>query len=148
MARRSVLQLAFHGVMLVVLGMLVGLPFADAITAHSGAELERAWRVSHTSLVTVGILYVAIAAIAHHLILPRLAAAFVTWSFVLSAYAFAFVFVVGPVVGARGLERTGPPLHVLIFAVLLASLLASLLSVLIVLWGLLGALRRDGSNSG
>ena len=148
MARRSVLQLAFHGVMLVVLGMLVGLPFANAITAHSGPELERAWRVSHTSLVTVGILYVAIAAIAHHLILPRLAAAFVTWSFVLSAYAFAFAFVVGPVVGARGLEPTGPPLNVFIFAVLVTSLLASLVSVLMVLWGLLGALRRDGSNSG
>ncbi len=147
MARRSVLQLAFHGVMLVALGMLVGLPFANAITAHSGPELERAWRVSHASLVTVGTLYVAIAAIAHHLILPRPAAAFVTWSFVVSAYAFAFAFVVGPVVGARGLEATGPPLNVFIFAVLVASLLALFLSVGIVLWGLFAALRRGGSSS-
>ena len=145
MARRSVLQLAFHGVMLVILGMLVGLPFANAITAHSGPEVERAWRVAHTSLVTAGTLYVAIAAIAHHLILPRRAAAFVTWSLVLSAYGFAFAFVVGPVVGARGLEPTGPPLDVLIFGVLLASLLASFLSVLIVLWGLFAALRRGSS---
>ncbi len=145
MTRRSVLQLAFHGVMLVALGMLVGLPFADAITAHSGPEVERAWRVAHASLVTAGTLYIAIAAIAHHLILPRRAAAFVTWSFVLSAYAFALVFVVGPVVGARGLEPTGPPLNVLIFAVLVPSLLALSLSVLIVLWGLFAALRRGSS---
>ena len=131
--------------MLVALGMLVGLPFADAITAHSGPEVERAWRVAHASLVTAGTLYVAIAAIAHHLILPSRAAAFVTWSFVLSAYAFAFVFVVGPVVGARGLEPTGPPLNVLIFAVLVPSLLALSLSVLIVLWGLFAALRRGSS---
>ena len=145
MTRRSVLQLAFHGVMLVALSMLVGLPFADAITAHSGPEVERAWRVAHASLVAAGTLYVAIAAIAHHLILPRPAAAFVTWSFVLSAYAFAFAFVVGPFVGARGLEPTGPPLNVLIFAVLVPSLLASFLSVLIVLWGLFAALRRASS---
>ncbi len=145
MARRFVLQLAFHGVMLVVLGMLVGLPFANAITAHSGPEVERAWRVAHTSLVTAGTLYVAIEAIAQKMILPSREAELVTWSFVLSAYAFAFVFVVGPLVGARGLEPTGPPLDVLIFGVLLASLLAFFLSVLIVLWGLFAALRRGSS---
>ena len=145
MARRSVLQIAFHGVLLVVLGMLVGLPFADAITAHSGPEAERAWRVAHTSLVTAGTLYVAVAAIAHHLILPGRAAAFVTWSFVVSAYTFSFVFVVGPVVGARGLEPSGPPFNILIFAVLVGSLLVFFLSVVIVLWGLFVSLRRGSS---
>ena len=145
MTRRSALQVAFHGILLVVLGMLVGLPFADAITSHSGPEVERAWRVAHASLVTAGTLYIAIAAIAHHLILPRPAAAFVTWSFVLSTYAFAFAFVVGPVVGARGLEPTGPPLNVLVFVVLVTSLLASFISVVLVLWGLFAALRRGPS---
>ena len=145
MTRRSALQVAFHGILLVVLGMLVGLPFANAITSLSGPEVERAWRVAHASLVTAGALYVAIAAIAHHLILPRPAAAFVTWSFVLSAYAFAFAFVVGPVVGARGLEPTGPPLNVLVFVVLVTSLLASFISVVLVLWGLFAALRRGPS---
>ena len=144
-ARRSILLIAFHGVLLVVLGMLVGLPFANAITSHSGPEAERAWRVAHASLVTAGTLYIAIAAIAHHLILPRPAAAFVTWSFVLSAYAFAFAFVVGPVVGARGLEPTGPPLNVLVFVILVPALLASLISVVLVLWGLFAALRREPS---
>ena len=145
MARRSVLLIAFHGVLLVVLGMLVGLPFADAITAQSGPETERAWRVAHTSLVTAGTLYVAIAAIAHHLMLSGPAAAFVGWSFVLSAYAFSFAFVVGPIVGARGLEPSGPPLNVLIFSVFVGSLLVFFLSVVIVLWGLFVALRRESS---
>ncbi len=145
MTRRSALQVAFHGILLVVLGMFVGLPFADAITSHSGPEVERAWRVAHASLVTAGTLYIAIAAIAHHLILPRPAAAFVPWSFGLSAYAFAFAFVVGPVVGARGLEPTGPPLNVLVFVILLTSLLAFFISVVLVLWGLFAALRRGSS---
>lgn len=141
MSRQSVLRIAFHGVLLVALGMLVGLPFVDAITSGAGPDAERAWRVAHTSLVTAGTLYVAIAGIAQYLALPERAAAFVTWSLVLSAYAFAFAFVVGPVVGARGLEPTGPALHVFIFVVLVVSLLASLLSVVVVLWGLFGAMR-------
>jgi hypothetical protein len=132
-ARRSILLIALHGVVLVVLGMLVGLPFSDAITAHSGADVERAWRVAHTSLVTGGTLYIAIAAIAHYLVVSKSAAVFVTWSLVISAYAFAFALVVGPIVGARGLEPTGPPLNVLVFAIFVVALVALFLSVVIVL---------------
>jgi len=141
-ARRSILLIALHGLVLVVLGMLVGLPFADAITAHSGPDVERAWRVAHTSLVTGGTLYLAVAGIAHYLILPNGAAAFATWSFVISAYAFAFAFVVGPMVGARGLEPTGPPLNVATFAILVFALLVFFVSVVMVLWGLFLAVRR------
>lgn len=142
MTRRSVLRIALHGVLLVVLGMLVGLPFASAIISQAGPEVERAWRVAHTSLVGAGTLYVAVAAISHHLILSPRAAAFVSWAFVLSAYAFAFAVVVGPAVGARGLEPTGPPLNFITFALFVVSLLASSVAVVIVLWGLLAALRR------
>ncbi len=145
MARRSILLIALHGVVLVVLGMLVGLPLSDAITAHSDPDLERAWRVAHTSLVTGGTLYIAIAAIAHYLILSNGMTAFVTWSFVISAYALAFAFVLGPMVGARGLEPTGPPSNVLIFAIFVVALLALFLSVVIVLWGLFVAVRRTSA---
>ena len=142
MDRRSVLLMAFHGVLLVVVGMLAGLPFANAVTSHSGPEAERAWRVAHTSLVTAGTLYIAVAAIAHHLVVSNAAAAFVTRSFVVSAYAFAFAFVVGPAVGARGLEPTGPPLNVLIFGIFVVGLLAAFISLVLVLRGLLAAVRR------
>lgn len=141
MARQSVLRIAFHGVLLVLLGMLVGLPFAEAITSDAGPDTERAWRVAHTSLVAAGTLYIAISAIAHYLTLPDRITVFVSWALVLSAYAFVFAFVVGPIVGARGLEPTGPALNVFIFGVFVASLLTTFLSVLVVLWGLFTAMR-------
>lgn len=141
MNRQSVLRIAAHGVLLLLLGMLVGVPFVGAITSGAGPDAERAWRVAHTSLVSVGTLYVAIAAIAPLLSLSERAGAFVTWSFLLSAYAFAFAFVVGPMVGARGLEPTGPAVNVLVFVVVVASLLAFFLAVVVVLWGLLVAMR-------
>ena len=143
--RRAVLLIAFHGVLLVVLGMLVGLPFANAITSHSGPEAERAWRVAHTSLITAGTLYIAVAAIAHHLVVSNAGAAFVTWSLAVSAYAFAFAFIVGPIVGARGLEPTGPPLNILIFAIFVVGLLAAFISLVVVLGGLVAAARRASS---
>lgn len=145
MERKSALLIAFHGVLLVVLGMLVGLPFANAITSYSGPEAERAWRVAHTSLITAGTLYIAVAAIAHHLVVSHGASAFVTWSLIVSTYAFAFAFVIGPIVGARGLEPTGSPLNVLIFAIFVVGLLAAFISLVVVLRGLLAAARGSSS---
>lgn len=146
MTRRMILQLVFPGLLLVVLGMLTGLPFHDAITSHSGPEAERAWRVAHTSLVGGGALYLAIAAVAHHFVLPRRAAVFVVWSLVFAAYAFAFGFVVGPAVGARGLEPVGPPLHVIVFATLAAGLLFAFVASVVLLWGAYAALRAAGAE--
>ena len=143
MSRRAAILIAFYGLLLVVLGMLVGIPFTDAITSGGSPELQRAWRVAHTSLVTSGLLYMAIAAIAHLAIVGPRTAAFVTRSLVLSAYIIAFAFTVGPAVGARGLEPTGPALHILVFVTLAAALLATFLAVLVLLWGLFEALRRE-----
>ena len=141
MTRRMVLQLVFHGVLLVVLGMLVGLPFQQAITSHAGPDAERAWRVAHTSLVGGGVLYLGLAAVGHHLVLSRRAAAFVVWSFVFAAHAFALAFVVGPAIGARGLEPVGPPSHVVVFVVFAVTLSFVLAAMMIVLWGAYAALR-------
>jgi hypothetical protein len=142
MTHGSVLRIAFHGVLLLVLGMLVGLPFALSITGDAGPEAQRAWRVAHTSLMGAGTLYVAIAAIAHHLVLSDRAAGFVTWALVLSAYAFAFTFAVGPFFDARGLEATGPAMNALVFGVFAVSLPALFIASIIVLWGLLAAVRQ------
>jgi hypothetical protein len=136
-----VLALVFHGFLLVLLGMLVGFPFQQAIVSHAGPEVERAWRVAHTSLVSGGVLYLALAAVAHHLILSRRAAAFAVGSLVFAAYAFALGFVVGPAIGARGLEPVGPPLHVAIFAVLAVALLLALAAHVVLLWGAFKAWR-------
>lgn len=146
MTRRMVLQLVFHGLLLVILGMLVGFPFHHAITEHSGPDAERAWRVAHTSLVGGGALYLALAAIAGHLVLSRRAAVFAIWAFISAAYAFAFGFVIGPAIGARGLEPVGPILHVVIFGVLAAALLLLLVAMLVLLWGGYAALREAPSD--
>ena len=142
MTQRMVLQLVFHGLLLVVLGMLIGFAFHHAITEHSGPDAERAWRVAHTSLVGGGALYLAVAAVAGHLVLPPRAAAFAVWTLLFAAYAFAFGFVVGPAVGARGLEPVGPPLHVVVFGVLAVALVLLLAGMFVLLWGAWSGLRR------
>jgi hypothetical protein len=146
MTRRQVLLLVFHGVLLVVLGMLVGIPFREAILSGWGEDAQRAWRVAHTSLVGGGALYLALAAVAQHLVLGPRAAAFVAGSLVFAAWTFVIGFVVGPAVGARGLEPVGPALHLVVFAAFAAGLLLAFLALGTVLWGSFVALRRAGSE--
>ena len=141
MTRRMVLRLVFHGALLVVLGMLVGFAFHRAITEGAGPDTQRAWRVAHTSLVGGGALYLAFAAVGQYLLLSPRAAAFTIWSLVIAAYAFAFGFVVGPAIGARGLEAIGPPLHVLVFGVLAVGLFLLLIAGCMFLWGSYAAMR-------
>lgn len=146
MNRRMVLQLVFHGLLLIVLGMLVGFAFHSAITENSGPDAERAWRVAHTSLVGLGALYLALAGVAHHVVLSRRAARFGIWSLLFAAYASILGFVVGPAIGARGLEPTGPPLHIFIFGVLGLALLLLLVAMCVLLGGAFTALRSSGTE--
>ena len=79
--------------------------------------------------------------------LPRPAAVFVARALVFAAYAFVFGFVVGPAIGARGLEAVGPPLHLLVFVAFAAGLLLAFLAMAILLWGAYAALRAGETAS-
>jgi hypothetical protein len=138
------LQLVFHGFLMLVVGMLVGFGFHWAITEGAGSDAEHGWRVAHTSLVGLGTLYLAVAAVSDQLVLSRQAAAFSVGSLVVAAWASIFAFVVGPAVGARGLEPVGPPLHIVVFTVLLAAILLSLAATCVLLVGAFSALRGGG----
>jgi hypothetical protein len=59
-------------------------------------------------------------------------------------HGLLLVVVVAPSIGARGLEPTGPPLHILIFAVFAVSLLLAFIAVEVAAWGALSALRGRG----
>jgi hypothetical protein len=136
-----VLQLVFHGLLLIVVGMLVGFAFHSAITDHSGPDAERAWRVAHTSLVGLGALYLALAGVAHHVVLSRRAATFTIRCLLFATYASVLAFVVGPAIGARGLEPVGPPLHLFIFGTLALALFLLLVAMCVLLAAAFVALR-------
>jgi hypothetical protein len=126
-------RLVFHGAVVLLLGLLTGLPLGAAITDGWGEEAIRAWRVAHTGLVGGGVALIAIGGAARHVRLGPHGAAWLVWSFVASVYAGVFSLGVGPILGVRGLAPTPPPANILAFAanvvLALGSLLASVLLV-------------------
>jgi len=135
-----ILLLVVHGLLLAVLGMVLGFPLSHVITAADAERAQLAWRSSHTTLVTGGTLYIAVAAVGHHLALGARAARFATGSLVLASYIFAAVFTAGPLLGARGLEPVGPPSHIAVHVGFLAAIALLLAGFGVILWGACAAL--------
>ncbi len=135
MTHRMVLLLVVHGLLLALFGMVLGFPLQGAIVGAESERAQLAWRSSHTTLVTGGTFYLAVAAVGPRLVLGSRAGRLGTLAFVLASYCFAAVLGLGPVLGARGLEFAGPPSHVAIHVGFLAAIALLLTGCAVILWG-------------
>ena len=48
------LQLLFHGAIVVLIGLLSGIPYGSAITKKKDESVIRSWRVAHSGLAMGG----------------------------------------------------------------------------------------------
>lgn len=112
----SARHLAFHGAIVLLVGLLCGAPYARAINRQAPAHIVNAWKVAHASLPIGAILMFAVAAL-----LPGLAVAagvkwFIAIVLVVSSYAFCLSLPLAAVVGHRGLVAEGPPAARIVYA--------------------------------
>lgn len=135
MTRRMSALLVVHGMALILLGMALGITLKNAIVSEEALAVERAWRASHTTLVTGGTVYLALAGVSQLLVLGRRAAMFATGALVFASYLFAIVFVAGPGVGARGLAPVGPPSHVAVYVGFLLAVVLMFAATIVFTWG-------------
>ena len=145
MTRPMILALVVHGLLLALLGMALGFPLHRAIVSDGSPAVQLAWRSSHTTLVTGGTFYVALAAVGHHLVLGRWAARVATGTWVAASYAFAAVLTCGPALGARGLEPVGPSSHVAVHVGFLLAIALLFTGAGIFTWGAIVAFARSRS---
>ena len=97
------LQLLFHGAIVLLIGLLSGIPYGSAITKEQGEEAIRAWRVAHSGLTMGGTTIIAFAAIINQLDINAIALSILVWSLVISGYGFSIALPYGAWVGHRGL---------------------------------------------
>ena len=104
----SARHLLFHGVIILLLGLLAGIPYGRAILMKKSEKNILAWRVAHSSLSMGAILMFSLVPI-----LSLLSVGFeIKWTivvlFIITGYAFSFALYLGPNVGHRGLAYGGP----------------------------------------
>ena len=140
-SERFQLQTLLHGAIVLLVGLLCGIPFGAAVGNAWGEEAVRAWRVAHSGGAMIGLMLIAIGAVLPRLLLGDRAASVLAWSLVASAYSFTLGLVVAATAGVRGLGATGPPLNWVVFVAYMVGSLGVLLSVVLMIRGAYAALR-------
>ena len=59
--KRAQRQILLHGLIVLLVGALCGVPYGQALTKGWGEEAVRAWRLAHFSLVFGGVWLLAVA---------------------------------------------------------------------------------------
>lgn len=133
-------QLIFHGAVILLVGLLCGAPLGSAVVRGKPEETVRAWRVAHSSLVTGGVLLLALAGIVARLQLGALPLALLVWAFVGSSYGFALVLPLGAHYGHRGLTAAPPFINRVLYIGNLIGATGLLVGTVVLLWAAYRAL--------
>ena len=82
------LILLLHGALVLLVGLLAGVPYGQSIGGGKPEHIERAWRVAHSGLTMGGILLIAVAAALAQLTPGETVERIVAYSLVASGYGF------------------------------------------------------------
>lgn len=132
--------LLVHGVIILCIGVLSGIPFWFAIILNRAKHTVNAWRVAHSTLIASGLLMVVASLISPQLALSRELGSLMVRSFIVSGYGFAFALVVGAWIGRRGLIPWPLGLNTVLFAGHFIGATGSFIGLVILIYGLFGAL--------
>ena len=97
------LQLLFHGAIVMLIGLLSGIPYGLAINQNKDESIVRAWRVAHSGLTMGGTTIIAVAAAINMLDINAIALSILVWSSIISGYGFCIALPYGAWIGHRGL---------------------------------------------
>jgi hypothetical protein len=143
-SERIQMQIVLHGAIVLLVGLLCGIPFGVAVGSIWDDKAVLAWRVAHSGGVAVGLMLITIGPVLHRLPLGDLEASVLLWSLVASAYSFIVGLVVAATTGVRGLRATGPALNWVVFAAYVVGSVGVVLGVALVIRGAYAALRGTG----
>lgn len=132
------LRLVLHGAIVLLVGLLSGLP---TVVETFGGETERYWHTAHEALIMMGVWMLAMASVLPALVLERRQTAAQFWALLLMGYGFVVALGLG---GAIGVSPFAPG-HTLgasvafVFAVI--GILGAVTSAALTVMGARAALR-------
>jgi hypothetical protein len=127
-------NLVFHGAIVLIIGLMCGMPYGKAINRKASEHTVQAWRLAHLALPIGAILMIAVAAV----LTPFMVSTTLKWviavSLIASSYAFCFSLLLAPVVGHRGLSARGPLAAKLVYLGNSAGAFFSMLAAVVLLY--------------
>ena len=130
----SARYLMFHAVVVLLSGLLAGIPYGRAILKKSNERLIDAWRVAHAALPMGAILLLVISVSFAGLNVAINLKWVISILFIISGYGFMVALLLGPVVGHRGLSSRGPLAAKLVYSGNLLGAITSLFGTVVLLY--------------
>jgi hypothetical protein len=131
MQSRTATALVMHGLVVILLGLLVGFPYASAINEGWGGDAERAWRTAHLEGLLNGMLVVLLGVATP---LLRFAGNEERW-FRLGALVTGYGNILAAALAAaakvRGLEPGGPAANWVVYALFTAAVVGVLAALIL-----------------
>lgn len=107
--------LVFHSALVLLVGLLAGMPYGRAQNRHAPDQVIRAWRLAHATLALGPALGLAIAAVLSSLSVGAPIKSWLAWSWVVSNYGFCFSLPLAALVGQGGRTMDRPLSNQLVF---------------------------------
>ena len=126
--------LVFHSVLVLLAGLLVGVPLARAVHRHAPEQIIRAWRLAHDTLTLGPTLGLAIAAVLSSLSVDASIKSWLLWTWAISNYGFCFSLPLAAMVGQRGHTLAKPLSNQLVFVGNMVGLGASAVGTAVLLY--------------
>ena len=130
-------RVAFHGAVILLVGLLCGLP---AVTEPEGMPMP-SWQAAHGGLLLNGVWLLAVSSVLPRLVLEHSFARALLWSLIGMAYGFMTTVLVQAASGVRGLSPGDSLVGWVAFAGNLVAVLGAVLAGVITVMGAYAALR-------
>ncbi len=124
----------FHGVVVILLGLLAGIPFAFVISGDLAGSV-RAWRMAHLEGVLNGLVVMAVAAAGGRMSLSARQQRWLAWGLIVAAYGNVVASIVGASFGVRGLTPTPPLSNLFVFLLFTLAIVGVFLGLGLAAWG-------------
>lgn len=139
-------RLIFHSAVVMMVGVLCGLPLEAAFIWHWPAGSEQGWRLAHRGLLFGAVLGWAIAGILSPLTIDAARKCRLAWWFIVSNYAFCFSLVLSSIVGQRGLILSLPWTNLLVLLGNFIGTFSGSIGAILLLCAAYGSLQKSTSG--
>jgi hypothetical protein len=130
----SARYLMFNAAIVLLAGLLAGIPYGRAILKNTNQRLIDAWKVAHSALPTGAILLLVLSVSFANLNVTANLKWAIALLFIVSGYGFMVALLIGPVVGHRGLSSKGPTIAKLVYSGNLIGAITSIVGTVVLLY--------------
>jgi len=142
MTNHDRVRLVLHGSVVLMVGLLCGLP----TVLESGTETVRYWHTAHEALIMMGIWILAESSLLPALLLRRREAVALVWSLRAMGYGFTTALVTGGIIGVSPFEPGHTPGALVAFLAAVLGILGAVLATALTFMGALASLKATGGE--